>query len=214
MAQAADNDTRTLRQNDPPEWMALLEVFTLLTDLIGEFNEALHDIWRALISGKVGSLRRRLLSDEDMHDVVLDRSTWRSIRLFGAEDFQDRQTVGMQVVDKADPSILGPRCIFFLRRADIYAMWPQLLQSEPENSLTAPAKASRRKGRYRGAQGIRARVVLRRIYPGGKYPTEEEVSTPDLWCRFCAEYDRVGKCEAALQAWHAFNRYCPARGWA
>ena len=47
MTQAADIDTRTLRQNDPPEWMTLLEVFTLLTDLIGEFNEALHDIWRA-----------------------------------------------------------------------------------------------------------------------------------------------------------------------
>ena len=199
MTQAADNDIRILRQNDPPAWMALLEVFTLLIDLIGEPNEALHDIWRALISGKVGSLRRRLLSDGGVHDVVLDRATWRSIRLFDAKDYHGRQTVGMRPVDEADPSILGPRCIFFLRRTDVYAMWPQLLQSEPENSLTGPAKASRRKGGYRGAQRTRARVVLRRIYPGGNYPTDEEVSTPDLWDRFCAEYDRIeGKSSSKL----------------
>ena len=194
-------------------WMALLEVFTLLADLIGEPDEALHDIWRALISGKVGSLRRRLLRDGGVHDVVLGRATWRSIRLFGARGPHGRPTFVMRVADEADPWILGPRCIFFLRRSDVYTMWPQLLQSEPKNTLIGPAKASRRTGRYRGAQPIRARLVLRKIYPGGDYPTEEEVSTPDLWCRFCEKYKRIeGK--AALQARHALNRYCPARGWA
>ena len=63
--------------------------------------------------------------------------------------------------------------------------------SVDESSLTGPAKASRRKGSYRGAQRIRARVVLGRIYPDGNYPTDEEVSTPDLLYRFGAEYDRV-----------------------
>ena len=63
--------------------------------------------------------------------------------------------------------------------------------SVDESSLTGPAKASRRKGSYRGAQRTRARVVLRRIYPGGNYPTEEEVAKPDLCCLFCKEYDRV-----------------------
>ncbi len=165
--------------------MALLEVFTLLTDLIGEPNEALHDIWRALISGKVGSLRRRLLSDGGVHDVVLGRTIWRSIRLFGAKDSHGRQTFVMRVADEADPTIVGPGCIFFLRRTDVYTMWPQLLQSEPENSLTEPPKASRRSGPYQGTQRIRARRVLRTIYPDGDYPTDEEVSTPDLWCLFC-----------------------------
>ena len=70
--------------------------------------------------------------------------------------------------------------------------------SVDESSLTGPAKASRRKGSYRGTQRIRARVVLWRIYPGGKYPAEEEVSTPDLWDRFCAEYDRVEKLNSKL----------------
>jgi hypothetical protein len=190
MAQSADNDTRTLRQSDPPAWTALLEVFALLTDLIGEPDKALDDIWRALMSGKVGSLRRRLLSDERVHDVILDRATWHSIRLFDVNDSYGRQTVGMRVVDEADPSILGPRCIFFLNRTDVYAMWPLLLQSEAENSVPGPAKASRRRGTYRGAQRTRARVVLRRIYKDGNYPTEEEVSTPDLWLLFCDEYDR------------------------
>ena len=68
-----------------------------------------------------------------------------------------------------------------------------------ESSLTGPAKASRRKGSYRGAQSTRARVVLRRIYRDENYPTEEEVSSPDLWDRFCAEYDRVeGKSNSKL----------------
>jgi len=43
-----------------------------------------------------------------------------------------------------------------------------------------------------GAQTLRARAVLKRLYGGpAKYPTEEEVSTPDLLGRFGAEYDRV-----------------------
>jgi hypothetical protein len=68
-----------------------------------------------------------------------------------------------------------------------------------ESSLTGPAKTSRRKGSYRGAQRTRARVVLRRIYRDDNYPTEEEVSTPDLWDRFCAEYDRAeGKSTSKL----------------
>ena len=63
--------------------------------------------------------------------------------------------------------------------------------SVDESSLTRPAKASRRKGSYRGAQRTRARVVLRRIYRDDNYPTEEEVSTPDLWILFCNEYEQM-----------------------
>jgi hypothetical protein len=62
--------------------------------------------------------------------------------------------------------------------------------SVDESSLTGPAKASRRRGSYRGAQRTRARVVLRRIYRDENYPTEEEVSSPDLWILFCKEYGR------------------------
>jgi hypothetical protein len=41
-----------------------------------------------------------------------------------------------------------------------------------------------------GPQRVRARKVLRRIF-GEDYPTEEELSTPDLLKKFRAEYSRM-----------------------
>ena len=61
--------------------------------------------------------------------------------------------------------------------------------ASPEIRNTDP-RPSRRRSAYQGSQRIRARVVLKRLF-SGEYPTEAEVSTPDLWIRFCAEYDRV-----------------------
>jgi hypothetical protein len=115
--------------------MWIHEVFLVVTDIVGDPNEALHDIWRGLVSGKVGSLRRRLLSDEDAQDTVLDRTTWRSIRLFVGKDDLGREVVGMHVEKGTDPSIVGPGCIFFLHQSDVRSTW---LASKPiEKAATA-----------------------------------------------------------------------------
>ena len=64
-------------------------------------------------------------------------------------------------------------------------------RSVADDAPAQPTKPSRRRrGGYQGAQRRRARVVLRRLFPKG-YPTEEEVSNPDAWVRFCREYERV-----------------------
>jgi hypothetical protein len=73
---------------------------------------------------------------------------------------------------------------------------PQQPTNEREpNSGDARASKRRRNsksGPGSGAQTLRARAVLKRLYGDpAKYPTEEEVSTPDLLERFGAEYDRV-----------------------
>jgi hypothetical protein len=104
--------------------MRLGEVFLLVTDIVGDPEEALHDIWRRLVSGQIGSLRWRLLSDGGVQDTILDRTIWRSIRLFLGKDDQGREVVGMHVKKPADPSIAGPKCIFFLCQSDVRAIWP------------------------------------------------------------------------------------------
>jgi len=73
---------------------------------------------------------------------------------------------------------------------------PQQPTNEREPN-SGDARASRRRrnwerGAGSGAQTLRARVVLKRLYGDpAKYPTEEEVSTPDLLKRFAEEYERV-----------------------
>jgi len=68
---------------------------------------------------------------------------------------------------------------------------------EQREAASVDARASKRRrnsesGSRSGAQTLRARGVLKRLYGGpAKYPTEEEVATPDLLKRFGAEYDRV-----------------------
>lgn len=47
-----------------------------------------------------------------------------------------------------------------------------------------------RKNRGGGPQRLRARVVLRRIWPE-EHPTRAEVSDVDVWDRFSDEYERV-----------------------
>jgi hypothetical protein len=61
-------------------------------------------------------------------------------------------------------------------------------EREPTSGDVRASKRRRNSGG--GAQRLRARVVLKRLWPNG-YPTEEEVSTPDLWKRFGIEYDRI-----------------------
>ena len=67
---------------------------------------------------------------------------------------------------------------------------PQQPTNEREPNSGDVRASKRRRNSGGGAQRRRARVVLKRLWPNG-YPTEEEVSTPDLLERFGAEYDRV-----------------------
>jgi hypothetical protein len=88
-----------------------------------------------------------------------------------------------------------------LHRAGLLKRWPL----PPVSGDAAAAKAmvdqldgerpvkrgSRKKGVYQGAHARRVRVVLRRIYENGDYPSEEELSNSDLDDQFCKEYDNV-----------------------
>jgi hypothetical protein len=80
---------------------------------------------------------------------------------------------------------------------------PTPATASPETH-SADQRLSRPKSNaYRGAQRIRARTVLKRLFPGGGYPTEAEVSSLDLWDRFCTEYDRL---EAQAEPPSKFSR--------
>jgi hypothetical protein len=69
-----------------------------------------------------------------------------------------------------------------------------------EKEATPQSRSSRkRKNQGGGAQTLRARVVLKRMYGGpGGYPTRDEVSDVDLYDRFAKEYEKVeGKAKPA-----------------
>jgi len=70
-------------------------------------------------------------------------------------------------------------------------------QPQPPKPASADTRASRRRrnwesGAGSGAQTLRARVVLKRLYGSpAKYPTREEVPDADLYDRFAEEYKKV-----------------------
>jgi hypothetical protein len=65
-------------------------------------------------------------------------------------------------------------------------------QSETSLLEVTPTASRRRRNQGGGAQRRRIRVVLKRMgMDPSKYPTEDEVSTPDLWKRFGEEYEKV-----------------------
>jgi len=59
-----------------------------------------------------------------------------------------------------------------------------------EEAAPQPRSRKPRKNRGSGPQRLRARVVLRRIWPG-QYPTKAEVSNVDVLERFSKEYGKV-----------------------
>jgi hypothetical protein len=77
---------------------------------------------------------------------------------------------------------------------------PESLPPDDASPAKLPAKPSRKRGSHYAPQRLRARKVLRRIWPGD-YPSRDEVTDADLWDQFCVEYDHVeGKAEAAAIA--------------
>ena len=107
--------------------MWLGEVFARVTLIAGDPGEALHEIRRALLAGRVRSMRERFLSDSIEH-VELARSFWRDIiDLFPDCDAQGRETVALRLADGVDESaVWGPKrgCIFYLWQADVAKLWP------------------------------------------------------------------------------------------
>jgi hypothetical protein len=60
-------------------------------------------------------------------------------------------------------------------------------------SSSAPKKRSRKKTPHGGAQTRRATTVLKRIFPEGRYPDENEMAWADVWIKFKEEYPRYAK---------------------
>jgi hypothetical protein len=60
-------------------------------------------------------------------------------------------------------------------------------------STAGPKKRSRKRTRKVGPQTLRARKVLYKRYPGGSYPSEEEVTTCDLLKDFEEDYNAMCK---------------------
>jgi hypothetical protein len=124
-------DTPSLPRPVPDDWTPMLEVFWALTHLIGDPEEALHDIRRTLLRGEVRSLRRRTLNDAGVKDVELTRTFWRDIKLLPAHDHEnyERDTIMLRLAEgvKPSPDAPDPRLgAFYLRRADCFKVWPEL----------------------------------------------------------------------------------------
>jgi hypothetical protein len=63
--------------------------------------------------------------------------------------------------------------------------------AQPDEAVSGrPTASRRRRNQGGGPQTLRARVVLKRMYPE-RYPTEDEVSGVDLYDRFAEEYKKV-----------------------
>jgi hypothetical protein len=190
-------------------------VFWRVTDVVGAPEEAAHDIWRALLAGRARALRRRYYDDSDFKDEELPREFWRGVKLIAARDNRDRETVGYILAEGVASREVGPGCFFYLFEADVRALWAleptQLESTEPfrtgaqgrgptakeqvfcetPDEIEPSARRSRRRRESGGTQARRARTVLRRMFPDGNYPSEEELSTPDLRDRFITAYADV-----------------------
>ena len=79
---------------------------------------------------------------------------------------------------------------------------PLTTQAEPTAS-SAPKKRSRKRTPHTGAQRQRATAVLKRIFPEGRYPDENEMAWADVWIKFSEEYARYAK-------EHPSNLKCPS----
>jgi hypothetical protein len=190
MADAAQNDTPShpTVQPVPDGWVLLSEVFIWVTNIVGAPDVALDEIRRHLLAGRVRSLRRRRL-DGGVEDVELARTFWRDIKLYADRDKRGREVVGMRLVKSIDSSAVSWGW-FYLYGPDVQKVYPMGAAGETE-LVVRTEKPSRKRGSYKAAQRIRARAVLRRIFTDGDDPTEEELSSNDLWDQFCNEYDRV-----------------------
>jgi hypothetical protein len=211
-------------QPTPPGWVMLVEAFPSVVPIVGDPKVAAEEVWRALLAGRVRSLRRRFLNDS-VEDAVMPRTFWRGIKFYAAKDTRGRDVLRIctWLPKGADDSFIS-KCVFYLWRADINVVWPsafpaetvlELVTSEPvaatevpKHTEAAPAaeslkpaeaaakcapskkkKRSRRKSLYRTAPRALARKLLDRMYPEG-YPTEDEVSSPDMWRQFQIQYDK------------------------
>jgi hypothetical protein len=112
--------------SEPDGWMWIGEAFSRVTDIVGDPNEALHDIRRELLAERVRSLRLRPLHDDVKKDE-LNRTFWRGIELFAGSDKQGREVVGLRLAEGVDAFAVSG-CIFYLFQADVDKAWPQVTE--------------------------------------------------------------------------------------
>jgi hypothetical protein len=131
----------------PAEWVNFIEAFLLIVHIVGDPEEAAHELRRALLAGRVRSLRRRFLND-GVEDAMLPRTFWRGIKFYAAKDTRGRDVLGMRtwLPKDADDAFIS-KCVFYLWRADIDVVWPPVfpagtalepVASEPVAATEAP----------------------------------------------------------------------------
>lgn len=132
MAEAGENHTRFLldrRLPVVPGWMGFQEAFCSLTDVVGAPSEAVHDLSRVLLSGRVPAMRRRRLDDR-FEDSVLPRTFWRDVKLYWDRDEQGRDCIGLRLAKGVDPAIVSG-CFFYLLRERFHEAFPATVPKPP-----------------------------------------------------------------------------------
>jgi hypothetical protein len=77
------------------DWMPMLDVYWKLILVLGDPEEALRDIRRELVSGRVRAMRRRSLAD-GVSDTELTPTFWRDVKLFPYRDDRGRDIIQLR----------------------------------------------------------------------------------------------------------------------
>jgi hypothetical protein len=150
-----------ITQPPPAGWITLVEAFPLIIFIVGAPDEAASEIRRALLAGRVRSLRQRFLNDS-IEDTQLARTFWRDVKLFAARDKRGHDVIGMRLAEGVDPSIVGG--IFYLWQADVLKAWPPVF--EPASAVV-PTQVKKK-----GFQHPRIDVAAKRLYPPDGRPPD------------------------------------------
>ena len=122
----APPDTRPV----PSGWVMLAEAFTSVADIVDDPEEAAHELRRALLAGRVHCLRRRFF-EAGIEDATLSRTFWRGIKFYAAKDGRgwDILQIRTWLTKGADDSFIS-KCVLYVWRADINAIWPSAVPDE------------------------------------------------------------------------------------
>ena len=122
----APPDTRPV----PSGWVMLAEAFTSVANIVDDPEEAAYELRRALLAGRVHCLRRRFL-EAGIEDATLSRPFWRGIKFYAAKDGRgwDILRIRTWLTKGADDSFIS-KCVLYVWRADINAIWPSAVPDE------------------------------------------------------------------------------------
>ena len=122
----APPDTRPV----PSGWVMLAKAFTSVAYIVDDPEEAAHELRRALLAGRVHCLRRRFF-EAGIEDATLSRTFWRGIKFYAAKDGRgwDILQIRTWLTKGADDSFIS-KCVLYVWRADINAIWPSAVPDE------------------------------------------------------------------------------------